>query len=227
LPLASHEDRHVDLVDEGDRVQWVCDRGVVVRVGVDLGHQIGRFAVEHLVGLTRRIATLDLLVRPGLATGGSGGFRVGLPLLRPGDGEAGVEDATGIQRRRRGIDCREWRDRLEVGWIELRHEQLADRSVRDTHHPDLVVKDPRLVGDRLCDVVPVEGLERLEVVEGASGAAGPTHIYVDNGEAHEVGDDSDSVLGPGWIGVPVSRIFDQRGVRRKVVRAVREWSAGR
>ena len=36
LPLAGHEDRHLDLVDEGDGVQWVGDRRVVVRVGRDL-----------------------------------------------------------------------------------------------------------------------------------------------------------------------------------------------
>ena len=116
-----------------------------------------------------------------------------LALLGPGDGEARVEDAARIERRGRRVDRRERRDRLEVGRIELGREQLADRAVRDPHHPDLVVEHPRLVGDRLDDVVAVEVLQRLEEVEGAARAAGPAHVDVDDREAHEVREDGDAV----------------------------------
>ena len=73
LPLAGHEHRHVDLVYEGDGVERVGDRGVIVRVRRDLRVQVGRLAVEHLVGGARGVATLDLLVCPGLSAVGSGG----------------------------------------------------------------------------------------------------------------------------------------------------------
>ena len=75
LPLAGHEHRHVDLVDERDRVERVGDRGVVVRVGRDLRVQVGRLTVQHLVGRARRVAALDLLVRPRLTAVGPGGLR--------------------------------------------------------------------------------------------------------------------------------------------------------
>jgi hypothetical protein len=38
----------------------------------------------------------------------------------------------------------------------LRGEELADPAVGDAHHADLLMQDPRLPGDRLDHVVPVE-----------------------------------------------------------------------
>ena len=68
-PLAGHEHRHVDLVDEGDGRERIGDRGVVVVVRADLRHQVDRLGVQRLVGRARLVALLDALVGPGLAAG--------------------------------------------------------------------------------------------------------------------------------------------------------------
>ena len=46
---------------------------------------------------------------------------------------------------------------------------------------------------------------------------GPTHVDVDDREAHEIREDGDPVLRSSRIRVPVARVFDERRVRRKVV----------
>ena len=88
-------------------------------------------------------------------------------------------------------------------------EELADAAVGDPHHPDFVVEHPGLVGDRLDHVVAVEVLQRFEEVEGAAGAAGAAHVDVDDGEAHQVGDQRDPVFGTGRVGVAVAGVLDQ------------------
>ena len=120
LPLASHEDGDLDLVDEGIRVQAGSRLRVVVRVGVDLGHQVAGLAVEGLVGRTGGVAVFDLLICPRLSAVRPGRLGVLLPLFGPGNCEAGVQDAPGIQRGRCRIDRRERRDGLEGRRIELR-----------------------------------------------------------------------------------------------------------
>jgi len=139
-----------------------------VRVRCDLGAQVGRLAVECLVGRAGRIAVLDALVGPGLT--GLWPSRLGIVLasLCPPGGEASIEDATRIQRRCRRVDRGEWRDRLEVRGVELGCEELADGAVGDPDHPDLVPEHPRLMGDGLDHVVAVEVLQRFEVVEGTT-----------------------------------------------------------
>ena len=216
LPLAGHEDGHVDLVDERDGVERIRDRGVVVGVRLDLRRQVGGLAVERLVGGARRVAALDPLVGVGLPAVRSGGLRLVLALLGPVDGEAGVEDAARVERRRRGVEDRERRDGRERRRLERSGEELADPAVGDAHHPDLVVLHPRLAGDRLDDVVAVEALQRLEEVEGAARATGAAHVDVDDREAHEVREDGDAALRSVRLGVPVARVLDQRRVRRRV-----------
>ena len=49
--------------------------------------------------------------------------------------------------------------------------------------PDLAVRDPRLRGDRLDDVVAVGRLQRLEEVERAARAAGAADVHADRREA--------------------------------------------
>src|SRR5207253_940962 len=127
---------------------------------------------HRLVRLAELISLLDALVGPGLPAVGRGGLRVVDSLLGPGDGEARVEDAAGIERRLRLVDDREWRDRSQARRIGLCREELADPAVRDPHHPDLVVQDPGLLGYRMDDVVAVEALKGLEEVERAARAAG-------------------------------------------------------
>ena len=51
--------------------------------------------MKVLVGRTRGIAVLDLLICPRLSAIGSGRFGVLLTLLGPGDCETCVQDATG------------------------------------------------------------------------------------------------------------------------------------
>ena len=182
--------------------------------------------MKVLVGGTRRVALLDLLIGPRLSAAGPGRLGVLLALLGPGDGEPGVQDATGEQRRRRRIDGRQRRDRLEGGRIELRNEQLADCTVGDAHHSDLVVQDPRLVGNRLDDVIPVEILQRFEEVERPARTTGAPHVDVDHRKSHEIGENGDPILRSGRIRVAVARILDKRWVRRKVVSgAIRHRSA--
>ncbi len=158
---------------------------------------------------------------------GPGGLRLLLPLLRPGDGEAGVEDAARIQRRRGGIEDRQRRDGGEGRRAELGGEQLADPAVGDAHHPDLVIPHPRLTGDRLDHVVAVEALKRLEEVERATRATGAAHVHVDDREPHQVREDGDAVRRSGRVRVPVARVLDQRRVRRREVGATRNGDARR
>ena len=219
LPLTGDEHRHVDLVHEGDGVERVGDRCVIVRVRRDLRVQVGGLAVEYLVGRARRIAILDLLVCPWLSAVGPGGLGLLLTLLCPGNRKAGIEDAARIERRRRGVEDRKRRDRLEGRRTELCREQLADSPVGDPHHPDLVIAHPWLACDRLDDVVSVEALKRLEEIEGATRAAGAAHVHVDDREAHQVREDGDTAVRAGRVGVSVTRIFDQGRVRRSVSRA--------
>src|SRR5205814_8998121 len=117
------------------------------------------------------IVLLAPLVRPALAAVGAGRKGLVLTLLCPRDREAGVEDAAGIEGRRRGVDRGEWCDRLEVRRVELCGEELTDRAVGDSHHADLVAEDPGLVCDRLDHVVAVEVLQWLEEVIGTTGAS--------------------------------------------------------
>ena len=114
-----------------------------------------------------------------------------------------------------------------MGRIELRGEHLADAAVGDTHHADPVAEHPWLVCDRLDHVVTVEVLQWLEEVVGAARAARPAHVHVDDSEAHQVREDGDAVDRPGWVRVPISRVLDQRRVRRKIVGSLRKRSAGR
>ena len=103
-------------------------------------------------------------------------------------------------------------------------------AVGDAHHPDLVVLHPGLIRDRLDHVVPVEALQRLEEVERATRAAGPAHVHVDDREAHQVRQDRDAVVRTSRVGVPVTRVFDQRRVRRSEIGAARKrrarWQPG-
>ena len=193
-PLAGHEGRHVDLVDEGDRGERVGDLGDVVVVFLDLFEQVDRLRVQRLVVRAGLVALLDALVGPGLAVAVGRRFGVVDPLFRPLEREAGVEDAARIERRLGVVDHRERRDRGQARRLRRGREELADAAVGDPHHPDFVVQHPGLAGDRLDDVVAVEALQRLEEVEGAARAAGAAHVDVDDREAHQVGDDRDPAL---------------------------------
>jgi hypothetical protein len=116
-------------VDERHGVERVGDGGVVVRVGCNLGAEVGGLAVEGLVGRAGGVAILDARVGPGLTGLRPGRLRVVLASLGPTGGEARVEDAARVQRRCRRIDRRERRDRLERRGIELGREELADGAV--------------------------------------------------------------------------------------------------
>ncbi len=216
LPLAGHERRHLDVLDERDRIERVGDLRVVGRVGFDLVEQVGGLAVQRLVGLAGFVAFFDLLRRPCLPVSGAGRFGVLLALLGPFDREAGVEDAARVERGRCRIDHRQRRDRREAGGLGLGREQLADAAVGDAEHPDLAALHPRLVGDRFDHVVAVEVLQLFEEVKSAAGAPGAAHVHVDDREAHQVGEDRDAVFGPGGVGVAVARVLDQRRVGRRV-----------
>ena len=111
--------------------------------------------------------------------------------------------------------------------LKLSGEQLADPAVRDTHHADLVVEHPGLVRDRFDDVVSIEVLQGLEEVECSTRAAHPAHADVDDGEAHEIGEDGDAALGSGRIGIRVARVLDERRIRREEVGPVRQLGVGR
>ncbi len=219
LPLAGQEHRHLDLVDERDRVERVGGLRDVVLVGLDLRQQVDRLAVQRLVRQAGLVAVLDPLPGPRLTTGRAGRQRVVHPLLRPREREAGVEDAAREERGRHRVDRRQRRDRGQVRRVQLRGEQLADRAVGDAHHADPVPLDPRLAGDRLDHVVRVEVLQRLEEVVGPARAAGAAHAHVDDGEAHQVGQGGDAVLRPLRGGGAVAGVLDQRRVRRQVVHA--------
>ena len=207
-----HEDRHVDLADEGRRVERVRDLRPVEAVSVDLADQIGRGCMQRLVGLADLIAVLDPLVGPALPLGGRGGLRVVDPVLRPLQGEAGVEEAARVERRRGVVDHRQRRDRGKVRWPGRADEELADPSVGDAGHPDSVVEDPGLARRCLDHVIAVKALQRLEVVEGAARAASAAHVHVDHRVAEQVEDLADSAFGAGRVRVAVPRILDQRRI---------------
>ena len=212
-PLAGEVRRHVDLVHERDRRQRVGDGRAVMGIRSDLAEQVGRLTVQHLVALAGLIAGLDLLERPRLAAGGRGGLGVVLALLAPRDREAGVEDPARVQRRRGVVDRRQRRDRVKVRRVGRGDEQLADRAVGDSQHPDLVVEHPRLMRHGLDHVIAIEALERLEVVKRAARASGPAHVDVDDGEPEQVRDLADAALGTGRVGVSITRVLDQRRIR--------------
>src|SRR5665213_4578601 len=130
-----------------------------------------------LVGRAGCIAALDPFVGPVLAGGGARRLGVEVALFAPGHGETCVEDAAGVERRRRRVDHRQRRDRGEVWRAKLCGEELADTAVGDAEHPDLVMEHPRLVADRLDHVVRVEILQRFEVVEGAARTASTCLLY--------------------------------------------------
>ena len=228
--LAGDEARHLDLLDERHRRERVGDLRLVVAVGADLLEQVDGLAVQRLVGLAGLVALLDALVRPGLALLLGGRLGVVDALLGPVDGEARVEHAARVERRLRRVEHRQRRDRGQARRLPRGGEQLADAAVGDAHHPDLAVRDPGLAGDRLDDVVAVEALQRLEEVERAAGAAGAAHVDVDDGEAHQVGEDRDPALRAGRVGVAVAGVLDQRRRRRGGRRAGqrdREWERRR
>ena len=141
-------------------------------------------------------------------------------VLRPRQGEARVEDAAGVQRGRRVVDHRERRDGGEVRRARGGDEELADAAVGDAHHADPAVRDPRLAGHGLDDVVAVQRLVALEVVERAARAARPAHVDVDDREAREVADRRDRALTTGRVRVPVARVLDERRVRPRSAREV-------
>ena len=67
-------------------------------------------------------------------------------------------------------------------------EQLRDPGIRDPDHADLAVRDPRLRGDRLDDVVAVGRLQRLEELERAARATGAADVHADGREAERARD---------------------------------------
>ena len=110
-----------------------------------------------------------------------------------------LSDAARIERRLHLVDHGEGRDRGQARRASLAGEELADAAVGDAHHPDLVVGDPRLPGDRLDDVVAVEVLQRLEEVERAARAARAAHVDVDDRESHDVGEGAIPLCGPSGL----------------------------
>jgi hypothetical protein len=60
-----------------------------------------------------------------------------------------------------------------------------DRPTR----PTLLCSTQGWCGDRLDDVVPIEELQRLEVVIRAAGAAGAAHVHADGGITEHAGDE--------------------------------------
>ena len=225
-PLAGHEDRDVDLVDEGDRRHRVGDLRPVVVVALDLLDQVDRLGVKVLVGRADLVAVLDLLVRPGLAAGRGRGLGIVHAVHCPLEGEARVQDPARIERRLAVVDHRQRRDRGQVGWVGLADEELADAAVGDAHQPDLAVEHPGLAGHRFDHVVSVQRLEPLEVVERAARAAGAAHVHVDHREAEDLGDRLDRALRPAGVRVAVPRVLDERGVGT-LVRGAREVDVDR
>jgi hypothetical protein len=224
-PLAGHEGRHVDLVDEGDRRERIGDLGHVVVVFFDLAEEVYGLGVQGLIGRADLVALLDAFVGPSLTRGRGRRFGVLDPFFRPLEREPGVEDAAGVQRRLGVVDHRQRRDRCQVRRLGGRGEELADPAVGDPHHPDFVVQDPGLVRDRLDDVIAVEVLQRLEEVEGAARAPRAAHVDVDHREPHQVGEERDPALRPGRVGVPVARVLDQG--RRRTARQRRQLDPGK
>jgi hypothetical protein len=124
---------------------------------VDLGDQVGVLQAQQLVGLAHRSSPASA------ARGSTLAVRLGLvdALLGPVDGEAGVEDAAGIQRAAVAVvEHRQRGDAVEARGLRGSDEQLADARVADADHADLVVQHPRLRGDGLDHVVAVESTAR-------------------------------------------------------------------
>ena len=115
LPLAGHEDRHLDLVDERDRGERVGDLRDVVGVGADLRQQVRRprRAAPGWPCRSGRRPGSACRPRPGRRSGRAG-LASWIALLGPVDGEAGVEDAARVERRLRRVDHRQRRDRREA-----------------------------------------------------------------------------------------------------------------
>ena len=228
LPGAGEEHRHVDVVDERRRRERVGRRAAAVGVGPDLAEHAGSLQPERLVGAARLVTGRDALARPPLAASRAGrGSGIGLAVLRPPEREAVVEDAPGIQRGVGVVEHRERRDRGQVRRARVRDEQLGDARERDAHHADGAVEDPRLRGDGLDHVVPVERLELLEVVVRAAGAAGAAEVHAHGGEAEQLRDPRrrlrrvgvrrvvPGVLDHGGVG-PTTRGSGQRDVDRQL-----------
>jgi hypothetical protein len=214
-PLAGEERRHGDPVHERDRRERIGDPWAVVPVAVDLGEQVDGLRVQRLVGLARAIAGADPLERPPLPAARRRGLGVPHPVLRPRQGEPGVEDPARVERRRGRVDHRERRDRRQARRPARRDEELADPAVGEARHPDLAVLHPRLARDRLDHVVAVEPLERLEVVECAAGAARAPHVHVDDRVAQQVEQLRDRALPARRVRVAVAGVLDDGRVGRR------------
>ena len=168
--------------------------GPVVVVALDLAEQVDRLGVELLVGLADLVAVLDPLVGPAWPPVGEAGSASWTRSLAHWSAKPVLRMPPGIERRLGVVDHRQRRDRGQARRPRRADEELADPAVGDPHHPDLVVQDPGLAGDRLDHVVAVEALERLEEVEGAARAAGAAHVDVDDREAERVGDRANRAL---------------------------------
>ncbi len=199
---------------------------------------------------------VDLVVGPGLPDVGDRGRRAlrdgvvvidggGLGVVDarvdPTGGEPVVVDAAGVPGREEVVGRAHGRDGRQIRRVGAGGRELGEARVADADHADLVVGDPRLVGDDLHRVVRVVVRRVTEEVEGASRAAGPAHLEADRGEAGEAGDDGPDVGGAvrQEIGVPTGRgragdaedAVDQRGdgVRRPggvVARVLHHRGAG-
>ncbi len=217
LPVAGEIHGHVDLADEVLGRERKTDRVGPEPFGVDQREDVGGLAVQRLVREADLVAGLDAIRRPRLSAAGRG-LGVVLAVLRPRDGEAGVEDAAGVERAADGVvDHRQRRDRGEVRRLQLRDEELADPRVRQADHPDLVVRDPRLRGDRLDRVVAVGRLQLLEEVERAARTSGAAHVHADGRVAERLRD-LRARLRRLRIGGRVARVLDDGRVRALVGR---------
>ena len=215
LPGAGDEHRHLDLVDERDRRQRVAERVRVVRVVVDLLRP-GRGSAGAATGCRR--TSCRRRRRDPSSTSWPYGLRVVHALLRPVDGEAGVEDAARVERAAEAVvEHRQRRDAVQAGRLRGGDEQLADARVADAHHADLVVHHPRLGGDGLDHVVAVERLHGLEEAERAAAAAGAAHVHAHVGEALR-GVQRGQVGAVGVAGL-VAAVLDDGGVGAVVGRA--------
>ena len=173
LPCAGQEDGNVDLAHQQRRVDLVTDLRGVVRVVVDLGDEVRVLQPHLLVVGTGLVALVGALLGPVL----SEWLRLFHAGLGPLDGEAGVQDAAGIQGAAIAvIDHRERSDGGQARRLGGCHEQLADAGITDSDHAHLVVGDPRLSSDGLDDVVAVGQLGFLEEAIRPTRAAGAAHV---------------------------------------------------
>ena len=186
LPRTRDERGDLDLVGEGPRrldvaalrVHGIADGRVVVLRVDDVEHVavlLAELHVERAGGVT----VLDPVDDP------VGALRVG-PLVLvhalgdPLHREAVVLDPTGGEDRTDEVVGRRQRGhRGEVRRLRRAHEHLHDPRVRDADRRD--PSRPRLRGDRLDGVVPVEALQGLEQVERTARAARPAHVDADVG----------------------------------------------